>query len=167
MNEVCFWGNLVLLTFCLFGCGSRDKTATTPSEEVIPVQTQDIMSTLSESYDCVFLQGLIDNKYPVHMTIRTNGGRSGVYLEWLEGAYYYDKVANGKENHMSLEQLPFDSSNNHLILVETNPDGKETGTFDGYAEHDIYQGTFIRKKDGKKMPFSLQVAQDDGLFITL
>ena len=153
------------------GNSSHDKYSTDSSEEVTSAQIKDIMSTLSESYDCVFLQGLIDNKYPIHMTIRTNGGRGGEmfgpYLEWLEGAYYYDKVTNGKENHLNLEQFSFDSSNNHLVLVETNSDGKETGTFDGYAKHDVYQGTFIRKKDGKKMPFALKVTQNDGSFILL
>ena len=63
------------------------------------------MSTLSESYDCVFLQGLIDNKYPIHMTIRTNGGRGGemfdAYQEWIEGAYYYDAVLWAKDTRVT------------------------------------------------------------------
>lgn len=154
------------------GNSSHDKYSTDSSEEVTSAQIKDIMSTLSESYDCVFLQGLIDNKYPIHMTIRTNGGRGGemfdAYQEWIEGAYYYDRVKGGKEeNHMTLYQKLSDKKTNHFTLIETNPSGKETGVFNGTIENNTFSGIYRRAKDGKEMPFALKVTQNDGSFILL
>lgn len=130
------------------------------------------LSALYKSYDCIFLQGFIDGKYPVHMTLRTNGGNNGSpsqpYIEWIEGVYYYDRVQNGKENHMTLELDGEYIQNAHIRLKEFNPKGKLTGIFDGTAENNIYKGYYKRASDGKRMNFELRVqSTNDGSFIEM
>ena len=56
---------------------------------------------------------------------------------------------------------------NHVVISEYNSKGDETGTFDGKVKGNVYEGTFIRAKDGKRMPFKLTYVdyENDGSFV--
>lgn len=123
-----------------------------------------------------YLVGKIDNKYPVHMSLWWEvEGHEGyydpetdsykrTYMFGVRGAYYYDKTGSVK-NYMTLQENNINK--NHVVISEYNSKGKHTGTFDGRVKGDVYEGSFIRAKDGKRMPFKLTYVLDknNGKFV--
>jgi len=101
--------------------------------------------------------GTIDGKYAVHMSLWWSDSD-------LFGAYYYDKTANGIQNNL---KLTGEGSGNHVIMAEQNNKGTVSGYFDGNINGNVYQGAFIRTKDGKRMPFCLNYVscENDGSFV--
>ena len=117
-----------------------------------------------------YLVGKINNKYAVHMSLWWHVGRDVyegdvAYIYSLEGAYYYDSSKNGLKNYMNLYEDVVEK--NHVVISEYNNKGDETGTFDGKVKGNVYEGTFIRAKDGKRMPFKLTYVdyENDGSFV--
>ncbi len=101
--------------------------------------------------------GKIDGKYAVHMSLWWDGSD-------LYGAYFYDKTANGLKNYLTLTG---EASGKHVVMTEQNSKGMITGYFDGNINGNVYQGDFIRAKDGKRMSFSLDYVscENDGSFV--
>ena len=117
-----------------------------------------------------YLVGKINNKYAVHMTLWWHVGRNVyegevAYIYSLEGAYYYDSTKNGLKNFLTLYEDAIDR--NHVVISEYNAKGDVTGTFDGKVKGNIYEGQFIRAKDGKRMPFKLTYVdcENNGSFV--
>jgi hypothetical protein len=101
--------------------------------------------------------GKIDGKYAVHMSLWWDDDN-------LFGAYYYDKTANGLKNYLTLTG---EATGKHIVMAEQNSKGMVTGYFDGNINGNVYQGDFIRAKDGKRMSFSLNyvTCENDGSFV--
>ena len=110
--------------------------------------------------DQAFFTGKINNKYAVHLSLWWNWGRDGIVMTWIEGAYYYDSTKNGLKNYLTLYEESHQG--NHLVISEMNSKGSVTGVFDGRIKGNVYEGTFIRTKDGKTMPFKLNYVGDQG-----
>ena len=123
-----------------------------------------------------YLVGTIDNKYAIHMSLwwecdghetyydPVTNRREVFYGYSMRGGYYYDKGGSVK-NYMRLDEN--DITKMHMVLSEYNSKGKCTGRFDGRVKGDVYEGTFIRTKDGKRMPFKLTYVLDknNGKFV--
>ena len=151
-------------------------------EEVAPKKSGTLVSFLNQRTNAkskkgeAYLIGKIDNKYPVHVSLwwecdghetyydPVTNKREVFYGYSLRGAYYYDKNGSVK-NYMKLEEDRVEKT--HAVISEYNNKGKRTGTFDGRVKGDVYEGTFIRAKDGKRMPFKLTYVLDknDGKFV--
>jgi len=123
-----------------------------------------------------YLIGKIDNKYAVHMSLwwyvghnyeynDATGEQEVAYLYTLYGAYYYDSTKNGLKNYLELSEDMIDK--NRVIISEYNKNGDLTGTFDGRVKGNVYEGQFIRAKDGKRMPFKLTYVdnENNGKFV--
>ena len=101
--------------------------------------------------------GKVDGKHAVHMSLWWKDSN-------LLGAYYYDKIANGIHNYLKLTGEVIE---NHVVMTEQNKYGVVTGRFEGDITGKVYQGNFIRAKDGKIMPFSLNYigCENDSSFV--
>lgn len=83
------------------------------------------------------------------------GGKYGIrmYINEETGEFWYHYTKYSSNNRMYLSAVENDG--NHLVLLETNKDGLDTGTFDGYINGNTYSGTFYNHLTGKTFSFSL------------
>lgn len=124
-----------------------------------------------EGRGTAYLVGKINNKYAVHMSLWWHVGRDVyegdvAYIYSLEGAYYYDSSKNGLKNYLRLYEDVIDK--NHVVISEYNNNDDITGVFDGKVKGNVYEGQFIRSKDGKRMPFKLTYVdnENNGSFVS-
>lgn len=86
----------------------------------------------------------------------TIGGNSGIRMyineETDEFWYHYTKYSSNNRMYLSVVE----NSDDHLVLLETNKNGLDTGTFDGYINGNTYSGTFYNHLTGKTFGFSLK-----------
>lgn len=111
-----------------------NKESTNPMREIYPT-------------DIVYLSGLIDDKYPVHMTLDLNQ-RIGVY--------YYDRY--GPSNLIGIKVSHLNELGNGqwaLILTPSTPNGDQNEKWYGTLKGDKFSGSGVYM--GKEMPFVLKV----------
>lgn len=160
----------------------KEEPAADAVEEIAPKKNGTLVSFLKQRTNPkvkkgeAYLVGKIDSKYAVHMSLwwecdgheayydPVTNKREVFYGYSMRGGYYYDKNGSVK-NYLRLEER--DITKTHMVLSEYNSKGKCTGTFDGRVKGDVYEGSFIRAKDGKRMPFKLTYVLDknDGKFV--
>lgn len=86
--------------------------------------------------------GSIGGKYNLRM-----------YINEATGEFWYYYTRNSSDNRLYLTVVENDG--NHLVLLETNKNGNDTGKFDGYINGNTYSGTFYNLYNGKTFGFSL------------
>lgn len=93
------------------------------------------------NYQVYKLNGSIDNRYPITMSITIKG-------KYVEGSYYYK--SQGPNKKLTLMGILEDGL---MLLYEENEDGEQTGRFLGSFSNGLYQGQFTT--NGKEMPFTI------------
>lgn len=88
-------------------------------------------------------EGSIGGKYDLRM-----------YINEETGEFWYYYTRNSSDNRLYLNVI--ENDDNHLVLLETNKNGNDTGKFDGYINGDIYSGTFYNLYNGKTFGFTLK-----------
>ena len=86
--------------------------------------------------------GAIGGKYSLRM-----------YINEETGEFWYYYTRNSSDNRLYLTVV--ENNGDHLVLLETNKNGLETGKFDGYINGDTYSGTFYNLYNGNTFGFSL------------
>lgn len=86
----------------------------------------------------------------------TIGGKYGIrmYINEETGEFWYHYTKYNSNNRMYLTAI--ENEGNHLVLLETNKDGLDTGEFDGHIHGNTYSGTFYNYLNGKTFDFSLK-----------
>ena len=143
VGAIIFW----MFRDSLFKSNVKDFTTDTVVVEEINKETAfDVTKTIS-SNDIIYLSGLINSKYPVHMILD---------LYRRIGVYYYDKYGSSNLIGIEISQLS-DQGNgqwNLTLIKQTDNDdnGQEWhGTLS--SEKFIGNGEFLNKE----MPFDLEV----------
>lgn len=85
----------------------------------------------------------------------TIGGNTGIrmYINEETGEFWYHYTKYSSDNRMYLSVIENDED--HLVLLETNKKGLDTGKFDGYMSGNNYSGTFYNLLNGKTFGFTL------------
>lgn len=85
----------------------------------------------------------------------TIGGNTGIrmYINEETGEFWYHYTKYSSDNRMYLSVIENDED--HLVLLETNKNGLDTGKFDGYMSGNNYSGTFYNLLYGKTFGFTL------------
>ncbi|MCQ2244623.1 MAG: zinc-ribbon domain-containing protein [Bacteroidaceae bacterium] len=85
----------------------------------------------------------------------TIGGNTGIrmYINEETNEFWYHYTKYSSDNRMYLSVI--ENNEDHLVLLETNKNGLDTGKFDGYMSGHNYSGTFYNLLNGKTFNFSL------------
>jgi len=91
--------------------------------------------------------GKINNKYAVHMLLRTKGDE-------ITGFMFYESAAI----YLGLKGTR--SENGEIVVRETDDNGTITGIFRGHLKNESYSGTWSPAKGDRHIPFALTAVPD-------
>ncbi|MCQ2243854.1 MAG: zinc ribbon domain-containing protein [Bacteroidaceae bacterium] len=81
-------------------------------------------------------------------------GKYGIrmYINEDTSDFWYEYTKWGNRLYLTVVE----NNGDHLVLLETNKNGNETGKFDGYINGNTYSGTFYNLYNGKTFGFTLK-----------
>lgn len=111
--------------------GTYGSSETTNSTNAVPETTTHYFS------------GIIDGKYKIRMTLRSDG----------HGEYYYTKYGPNATLTLIITEL---AENGNIKIEEYNDKGEQTGLFDGRLDSSGEINGWFTNYKGKRMPFYLE-----------
>lgn len=147
---------LMALILLFFSACQQNAKKSESSEEVEEIGASEELQELDESaskqtalqnFSKAF-EGDIAEEYPIIANIASDSGQ-------LTGVYYYTKIGKEIELQGNL------NSNNEVVLQEFDPDGNQTGLFEGNYENGTIEGVWKKPNGTNILTFKLTESKLD------